>query len=143
LQGSRIHAIAQPCRLGTIVKNVAEKAAAAAAEYLCAVAEEAIVRSGADVLRSDWRRKARPAGTGIVIVFRLVQIEPAGRTAVNAMLVMAGVFSGKSPFGPLLPQDVVLFGCQLFFLLFIALNNSFAHDIVPFFCGIDLDRNRR
>jgi len=39
LQGSRIHAVAQPGRLGTIVKNMAEMAVAAATEHFSAARE--------------------------------------------------------------------------------------------------------
>ena len=91
-------------------------AVATAAEYFSAVTEKAIVRPGDDVLRSNRSRKARPPSTGLVFVFRPVQIESAGCAAVNAMLVIVGVFSGISPFSPFFPQDVVLLRCQLFFL---------------------------
>src|SRR5208337_2510476 len=93
LQGSQVHAVAQPSGFRAIVKNMAEMAVAAAAAHLSAVTEETVVRPGADVLRSDWRSEARPAGTGLGFVFRPVQIKPAGRAAVNAVLVKVGVFS--------------------------------------------------
>lgn len=61
-------------------------AATTAAEHLFPLAEEAVVRSGDQVLGGDRRCKARPAGVGIMVVSRPVQIEPAGGTTVKAML---------------------------------------------------------
>ena len=122
---------------------MAEMAAAATTEHFCALTEKGIVRFGDDILRCNWRCEARPSGTGLVFVFRPEQVKPAGRATVNAMLVNVGIYAAKGPFSPFFPQDVVLFLCQLLFPLFFCFSNGFAHDVVPFCSGIDLDRRWR
>ena len=50
------------------------------------------------------------------------------------------VLSAEGPLRPLLPQDVVLLGCQRFFPLFVRFHDGFGHDVVPLFDGIHPDR---
>src|SRR5215469_8811696 len=68
LQGKPVHAVTQAGRLRTIVKDVAEMAAAAAAMHLGAHHAKGAVLGLADGI-FEWLIEARPAGTALELGF--------------------------------------------------------------------------
>src|SRR4051794_40620567 len=102
-----VHAVALAGRLRTVVENVAEMAAAAAAMNFGARHEKTAVGVGFDRL-VERRRKARPSGATVELGVRREKRLTATGAVIDpgAVLLIEGARSGT--FGAVLPQHPVL-----------------------------------
>src|SRR5689334_3881118 len=83
LQGDAVHAITLAGRLGTIVEDVAQMPAAAAAMHFGPRQEQLEVPRRLD-RALDGREEARPAGAAVELGIRSVELERAGRADEHA-----------------------------------------------------------
>ena len=107
-----VHAVALAGRLGTIVENMAEMAAAAAAMNFGSCHEEAAVCLGFDRL-VERRPKARPSGAAVELGVR----RKDGLTAAGAVIHPAAILlverARSGAFGAVFPQHSILRRRQL------------------------------
>src|SRR5215831_17974581 len=101
-----VHAIAQPGGLGTIVKYMAEMAAASAAMHLGAGHKKAAVRLRLDRL-FDRREEARPARPAVEFRIRGKQRLAAPGTVVHARAILLIEQTRTGAFGTVLAQHSV------------------------------------
>src|SRR5690606_38710842 len=101
-----------PRRRRTIVEDVAEVAAAAAAQDLRAHGEEAPVLLFAHRFRRERGIEARPARAGIELRQRGEERLAATSAGVRALRLVVPVLAGERPLGALLAKDVELLGSE-------------------------------
>src|SRR5512146_2944102 len=66
-----------------------------------------------NVLLGNGRRKTRPAGAGLELCIRIEQRRAATDAAVNSLLMLVPVASGKGPLRPFMACDFKLFRREL------------------------------
>jgi len=117
-----IHAVALAGGLRTIVEDVAEMAAAAAAMHLGSGRKKAAVGFGVNRL-IERRPEARPTRPAVEFGIRGEERLAATGTVVDAGAVLFVERARPGAFGPVLPQHPVLRGCQLLPPLILAQRN--------------------
>ena len=85
VQRAAVDAVAQAGRVRAVVEDVAQVAAAALADDLGALHEEAVVGPGLDRLVVHRVEEARPAGAGVELGVRVEQLRAAALAAVDAV----------------------------------------------------------
>src|SRR5579859_7605658 len=93
VERSRVHAIAQSGRAGSIGKDMAEVGIAAGAAYLDARHAITCVGMFGDVLAVGGGEETRPAGSGIKFSFRAEQERAAADAVVGAVVVLVPVLA--------------------------------------------------
>src|SRR5579872_5942417 len=114
LEGQReaVHAIAQACRLGSIIEDMAEMAVAAPATYRGADHAEGTVLVGADRI-VERGPEARPAGAAVELGRGGEQVEVAAGAGENALPMLIQKRTAERRLRPFLAQDRVLLGGEL------------------------------
>src|ERR1700681_3337683 len=111
-QGKAIHAVAQAGRLRSIVEDVAEMAAAAAAVNFGPQDPESPVFGLADGV-VERLVKTRPAGAALEFRLRREQRQVAAGTGEDALAMLLEQRARSRTLGALLAQDVILLRRQL------------------------------
>jgi hypothetical protein len=106
VESGTVHAVPQPGGLGTIVKDMAEMAAASAAMHLGAGHEKAAVGLRLDGV-VDRCEEARPACPAVELGIRGKQWLAATGTVVNARAILLIEQTGAGAFGAVLAQHSV------------------------------------
>src|SRR6185312_2819753 len=114
MEGQRqtVHAVTQAGRLRTVVKDVAEMAAAAAAMHFGAQHAKGAVRGGADRVL-ERLIETRPAGAALELGLRREQRQVAAGAGEDALTVLLQQRAGAWPLGALVAQYLVLLRRQL------------------------------
>jgi hypothetical protein len=121
-QRDTVHAVAKTGRLGAIVEDVPQMAAALAAMYGRPDHAERCVSGGAD--RAVKRRpKTRPAGSTLELGCRGERLKVATDAGKIAAPLFVQQFAGEGALGRALPQHCVLIGGQEFAPLGIGVGN--------------------
>src|SRR5215211_474503 len=121
VQRTGIEAVALAGGLGAVVEDVAQVAAAAGADDLRALHEEASVGSQLHRVRLGRLPERGPAGAGVELCVGAEQLLAAGAAAVDAVLVVVPVGACERALGALLAEHVVLVGRELLAPLFLGL----------------------
>lgn len=117
LQRCGIHAVAQPCWLWPIRKNVSEMTSTIAAHHFVAHHPGAAVGNDRHRRVRQGIEKAGPAGARLELRVGRKQFLMAGSAEVDTLCMIIPVFACKRALGALLPQHVVLHGGQFLFPL--------------------------
>src|SRR5262249_47638324 len=120
-QRARVDAVPVACRGGPVVEDVAQVAAAAAADDLGAAHEQAVVRPQLDRLGERRLVEAGPPGARVELGVRAEQLAPAAGAPVGTVLVVVDVLTGERPLGVSLTQHAVLERGQLLAPLLVRL----------------------
>ena len=110
--GEGVDAVAQVGRLGAVVKDVAQVAAAAGAVDFGAGIEHFPIFLGADGVGEHGLPEAGPSGLTVVFVPRGKEGLITAGAVVEAFLFMAIVFVLIRRFCPLLTEDAILSRCE-------------------------------
>src|SRR5215471_9114567 len=115
LEGQRagVDAVPVPGLGGPVVEDVAQVTAAATADDLGTVHEQAVVRPQLDRLGDRGLGEAGPAGARIELGVRAEQLAAAAGAPVETVLVVVDVLTGERALGVSLAQDAVLQRGQL------------------------------
>src|SRR5215469_5999033 len=122
-QRARVDAVPLAGRPGTVVEDVAEVAAAAAADDLGAPHEQAVIRPQFDRLGDRGLVEAGPPGARVELGVRAEQLGAAAGTPVEAVPVVVDVLTGERHLGVRPAQDVVLLRGQLLTPLLVRLGD--------------------
>src|SRR3990172_22575 len=95
LERSGIDAVAQIRRRRTVLKEMAQVGVSFAAENFGAPHEQAVVRFGFDLVLSNRRPEARPAGARIELGVGTEQLVAAAGAAIHSLIVAIPVLPGK------------------------------------------------
>src|SRR5215469_10752618 len=108
MEGQRetVHAVAQAGRLRTVIEDVAEMAAAAAAMYLRAQHAEGPVRGGADRVL-ERLVEARPAGAALELGLGGEQRQVAAGAGEDTFAVLLQKRAGARTLGALVAEDLI------------------------------------
>src|SRR5690606_20229431 len=131
LQGRRVHAVAQPGRLGSVGEDVAEVGVVGGAEDLDAAHPVAEVLLRADGVAADRRPEAGPPRPGVVLGVGVEELVAAAGAAVDAVALEVPVLAGEGALGALLAADVVLLRRELPAPLFVGLDDLPGHRLPP------------
>ena len=135
IQRSRVNAVPQTGRLGTVLKDVAQVRVALTAKHLGAPHSVALIRFRLDIFRDSRLPKTRPPGSRVKFRFRTEQVVPTTDAPVDSLLMVIAVLPGKGPFGGLFSGNLKLFRRQLLFPLRIAPAYFVRHiEFLPFPC---------
>src|SRR6185437_16657617 len=107
-----VHAVAQACRLRTVVEDMTKVAAAAAAMHLGPRHPEGSVFRGADGI-IERLEKARPAGAALELGIGGEQRQVAAGAGEDALAVFPEQRAGTRTLGALLAQDFILLRREL------------------------------
>src|SRR5690606_25291670 len=131
LQGRRVHAVAQPGRLGSVGEDVSEVGVAGGAEDLDATHPVAEVLLGPDGVAADRCPEAGPPRPGVVLGVGVEELVAAAGAAVDAVALEVPVLAGGGALGALLAADVVLLRRELPAPLFVGLDDLPGHRLPP------------
>src|SRR5271169_6355397 len=111
LQRHAIHAVAQAGRLGSIIEDVAEMAAAAVARNSRSRRAEGVVLRFIDGVL-ERGPEARPSGAAFEFGLRRIERQIAAGAGKCSGAVLFQERTGERPLGPLVPQHLVSIGAQ-------------------------------
>ena len=121
--GNPVHAVAQTCYLGAIVKYVAEMPAAAAAMDLYADHAERSVPRRTYNLFIQWRPETWPAGAALELGLGRKQAVIAAGAGEDARAMLIEERARKRPLSGTLPQYRILVRLQQFAPFFIGVRH--------------------
>src|ERR1022692_1448922 len=144
LERGRVHAIALPGRLRTVVEDVAEMRVAGRAQDFGTARQKAVVGLGADRFGAGGRVKARPSATGVELGFGIEEQGAAARAAIAAGLLVVPVLAAEGRLGTFLAGDPVLLGRQHGFPFGVGFVDLIWHDCVSLVTGYagEIERTR-
>src|SRR5689334_21391313 len=111
-QRKAIHAVAQACRLRSIIEDVAEMPAATPAMYLSAQHPKCAVLGGAHRI-VERLEKTRPTSAAFEFGIRGKQRQVTAGTCESALAMLLQQRARPRPLGTFLAQDLVLLGGEL------------------------------
>src|SRR6202171_658097 len=130
LERRRVHAVALPGGLGTVVENVAEMRIARRAQHLGAAHQMAGVHGGRDVFRRRRRVKARPSTAGVEFGFGVEEQGAATGAAIAPRFFLVPILAAERRLGAFLARDSVLLRREHGFPFGVALAYLVWHDSV-------------
>src|SRR5579872_5602620 len=111
LQRDAVHAVALARGLRTVVEDVAQMPAAAAAMHLRARVDQLEIARRRD--RSlDRREEARPPGAAVEFGLGAIELQRAGRAREDALAVLVIERAREGPLRAVLAEDPILLGRQ-------------------------------
>ena len=129
-----VHAIAQAGRARTILEDVTEMGAAAAAHHLSPAHAIAIVGGGFDVAFVEGSIEARPAASGVILRIRFEKLVAAAYAEEEALVMEVPVFAGEGGLGAFFAGDFELFGGQEFAPFVVGFVDFFGHREASWAC---------
>ncbi len=131
-QRQGIDAVALSGRWRTVIKHMAQMRFAAAADQFVADHEKAFVDPDGNIFLGNGFIVTGPAGAGIELVLRMVQIVSAGGTAVNTVIFVFQQLAGKGSLSPFFAQDMKPVCAEHFSPFVLGLNHTIQFDVIAF-----------